>query len=207
MPVRGGEPPYALTVSISIRCPSPSQLDRLRLRLAEQPLTYRQPGATAGTAQPSGYHHDRTAVPLGTGVGLWDAAKQALVGWKAHENAGVAVAPTGAPLSPGTVVTATARVGPLWVVAPCRIVYVTDEPDRFGFAYGTLPGHPEEGEEAFHVVLAPDGALLFEIVAFSRPAALLARLGGPISRGVQRRATRRYLDGMKQEVAAAPDRR
>ena len=27
--------------------------------------------------------------------------------------------------------------------APCRVVYVIDEPDVRGFAYGTLPGHPE----------------------------------------------------------------
>ena len=33
--------------------------------------------------------------------------------------------------------------------APCRVVYVIDEPDIRGFAYGTLPGHPESGEERF----------------------------------------------------------
>ena len=27
--------------------------------------------------------------------------------------------------------------------APCRVVYVVDEPDVRGFGYGTLPGHPE----------------------------------------------------------------
>jgi phosphatidylserine/phosphatidylglycerophosphate/cardiolipin synthase-like enzyme len=35
----------------------------------------------------------------------------------------------------------------------CRVVYVIDEPDgpiaRFGFAYGTLPGHAVAGEELF----------------------------------------------------------
>jgi uncharacterized protein (UPF0548 family) len=39
--------------------------------------------------------------------------------------------------------------------APCRIVYVIDEPDRRGFAYGTLPGHPERGEEAFIISRRP----------------------------------------------------
>ena len=39
------------------------------------------------------------------------------------------------------------HLGP--VRAPCRVVYVVDEPDRRGFAYGTLPGHPEiDGELA-----------------------------------------------------------
>ena len=39
---------------------------------------------------------------------------------------------------------------------PCRVVYVVDEPDRRGFAYGTLPGHPESGEELFLVRYDPD---------------------------------------------------
>jgi uncharacterized protein (UPF0548 family) len=44
------------------------------------------------------------------------------------------------------------------VAAPWRVVYVTDEPDRFGFGFGcgTRPGHPEAGEEAFHLVRTPE---------------------------------------------------
>jgi hypothetical protein len=30
-----------------------------------------------------------------------------------------------------------------FIDAVCRVVAVIDEPDRFGFAYGTLPDHPE----------------------------------------------------------------
>lgn len=40
--------------------------------------------------------------------------------------------------------------------APCQVVYVLDEPDRQGFAYGTLPGQPESGEEAFVIERADD---------------------------------------------------
>jgi uncharacterized protein (UPF0548 family) len=39
-----------------------------------------------------------------------------------------------------------------------RVVAVADEPDRCGFAYGTLPGHAVCGEEAF--VVARDEAAL-----------------------------------------------
>jgi uncharacterized protein (UPF0548 family) len=60
---------------------------------------------------------------------------------------------------------------------------VVDEPHRFGFAYGTLPGHPESGEEAF-VIDDTDQGVVFQIVAFSRPAAALARLGTPVSRRI-----------------------
>ena len=35
------------------------------------------------------------------------------------------------------------------LAVPCRIVSVIDGQTRWGFAYGTLPGHPEQGEEAF----------------------------------------------------------
>ena len=40
----------------------------------------------------------------------------------------------------------------LWWLNACRIVYVVDESgpiSKFGFAYGTLPGHVESGEERF----------------------------------------------------------
>ena len=83
--------------------------------------------------------------------------------------------------------------GAVGVNAPVRVVYVVDEGGRKGFAYGTLPGHPESGEEAFVVDLGQDGRVTLTISAFSRPSSLLARWGGPLSRGVQRWVTDRYL--------------
>jgi uncharacterized protein (UPF0548 family) len=70
---------------------------------------------------------------------------------------------------------------------------VIEEPDRRGFVYGTLPGHPESGEESFVLVRQSDGAVIFTVEATSRPASLLARLGGPVTRWVQAVATDRYL--------------
>jgi uncharacterized protein (UPF0548 family) len=74
-----------------------------------------------------------------------------------------------------------------------RVVYVVDEDRRRGFAYGTLPGHPESGEESFVVEHLEDDTVRFAITAFSHPATLLAKLGGPVSRLVQSRVTNRYL--------------
>ncbi len=65
--------------------------------------------------------------------------------------------------------------GPVRITAPCRVVYTVNEPDRQGFACGTLPGHPECGEEAFLVERDDDGAVTFAITAFSRPATLRAK--------------------------------
>jgi uncharacterized protein (UPF0548 family) len=42
-------------------------------------------------------------------------------------------------------------VGPLRMRALCRVIYTITAPRRKGFAYGTLPGHPECGEEAFTI--------------------------------------------------------
>jgi len=105
------------------------------------------------------------------------------------------------PVQEGTTVLASLTLGLAIVVAPCRVVYVTDEATRFGFAYGTLPGHPERGEEAFHVVIEDDGTGTAEIIAFSRPGDLAARLAGPIAREIQKAVTRRYLAGIRGHVA------
>jgi uncharacterized protein (UPF0548 family) len=84
------------------------------------------------------------------------------------------------------------HLGP--VGAPCRVVYVVDEPDRRGFAYGTLPGHAESGEELFLVRF--DSAtedVIAEVAAFSRHATWWSRLASPVTSLIQRIVTGRYL--------------
>lgn len=84
-----------------------------------------------------------------------------------------------------------------YVDVVCRIVDVDDRTDRYRFTYGTLPTHPEQGEESFTVTRASDGHVDFEIVAASRPRHLLARLMPPVARRLQARAVARYLDAME----------
>lgn len=88
------------------------------------------------------------------------------------------------------------------MVAPCRIVSVLSEADSFGFAYGTLPGHPERGEEAFTVERRAEGTF-FSVRAFSQPAEPLVRLSGPLGRVAQQVATRRYIAAMARYTAGA----
>jgi uncharacterized protein (UPF0548 family) len=83
--------------------------------------------------------------------------------------------------------------GPFKVSAPIRVVYVVEEADRRGFAYGTLEGHPVEGEEAFLVEYRDDGTVWFVVRSFSRPASGFYRLAAPILALVQRSFTKRYL--------------
>jgi uncharacterized protein (UPF0548 family) len=88
------------------------------------------------------------------------------------------------------------RLGPLAFHAPCVVVWVERTANHCGFAYGTLPGHPESGEERFELHLMASGEVMFRIVAFSAPARWFTRLGGPVARLVQARMTRRYLDAI-----------
>jgi uncharacterized protein (UPF0548 family) len=93
-------------------------------------------------------------------------------------------------------------IGPVILAIPCRIIYRTDQPDRLGFAYGTLPGHPERGEEAFHVLRGSDNSVTAQILAFSRSDDMPTRLAAPVARRVQSIATSRYLQGIEAYVTA-----
>ena len=122
-----------------------------------------------------------------------DGAAQDLLGWRVHERAGLRVEASDVPLVSGTVVVLRWGPGPLSLSIPCRVVRVVDEPDRRGFAYGTLPGHPEAGEEEFLLERDQDGRVVFTVRAFSRPASRAARWSGPVGRATQQLMTRRYL--------------
>jgi uncharacterized protein (UPF0548 family) len=84
-------------------------------------------------------------------------------------------------------------LGPLTIAAACRVVYVIDENDRQGFAYGTLAGHPERGESLFEVRLTADGRVRFLVTSFSEPATWWSWAGGPLTRRMQDRVTDRYV--------------
>ena len=59
---------------------------------------------------------------------------------------------------------------------------------RYGFAFGTLPGHVERGEERFTVEWhRVDDSVSYEVFAFTRPVHPLAKVGLPFVRLVQRR--------------------
>ena len=108
------------------------------------------------------------------------------------------------PAGPPDIGLVVAMAAPLpmgWIDVVCRVVAVVDEPDRFGFTYGTLPVHPEQGEESFTVTRSDDGSITFEIVAVSRPRQPLARAFAPVARRLQAAATKGYLQAMQSEVS------
>jgi uncharacterized protein (UPF0548 family) len=185
--------------------PSDGKLAEVLDHVAATPLTYDEVGATLaprpGAESLPGYHHARAARSLGQGDAVFAAACAGIRGWQLHRGQGFRVAPADPPIAVGTeVVTAIPLAGPVHVLAACRIVGVVDQADRYGFAYGTLQVHPASGEEAFVVERTADGEVRAVITAFSRPRHPLVRLGGPVARRQQARATRGYLDALRAHV-------
>jgi uncharacterized protein (UPF0548 family) len=109
-------------------------------------LSYPEAGATRDSVLPTGYHLDRYERRLGPDGVVFERAVSALRGWRAHTGAGVEVVPPDARVTAGETVVLVLKTVGIWAPAPCRVVYAVDELNRFSFAYGTLPGHPERGE-------------------------------------------------------------
>jgi uncharacterized protein (UPF0548 family) len=176
-------------------------MERLVKSLREAQPTYAEIGASLVDLEPEGYHHDRYQILLGRGTETLQRAANGLRTWKAHTAPGFRVFPQDEEIRTGATVVVTLGTPFVALAAPCRIVRVIDEQARWGFAYGTLPGHPEQGEEAFVVSISADETVLFEIVAFSRPGDPLVRLSGPLGRGIQKGGTNCYLRALRRYVA------
>ena len=168
-------------------------------RLRAAPFTYDEVGRTAApypNGFPDGYRLVRHTAVVGRGPEAFDEACRRVLTWRMHRDAGLRMSVSSPTVEHGAVVLARLGPGPLSLRIPCRVVYLVDEPGRRGFAYGTLPGNPESGEEAFLVTLAGDD-VRFTVTAFSRAGTLLTRLGGPVSRRVQEWALRRYAAALR----------
>lgn len=155
-------------------------------------VTYREVGGTR-SALPDGYQHLERHRTLGTGREVFDRAGERLMTWGVQRGAGLVVRTDSRRAATGVDVSVRIGLGRLAVSAPCRVVYTIEEPDRIGFAYGTLPGHPESGEELFLLEHKDNGEVVLTVKAFSRPAQWYSRLTAPAARLVQRRVTERYL--------------
>jgi uncharacterized protein (UPF0548 family) len=201
---------------LSLKKPS---IDSIRRQLAAQSaldFTYAAVGATNNTP-PTGYLLDHTRIRLGVGEATFLAAQRALRNWQQFQLGWLAAAPTDTPIETGSTVAVLARVFGLWSLNCARIVYTIDDKQadirRFGFAYGTLPDHVETGEERFLLEwdTSTDG-VHYDILAFSSPRHLLAKLGYPFVRRMQKRfgcesaaAVQHYVkNNPRAELSATP---
>ncbi|HUP86801.1 MAG TPA: DUF1990 domain-containing protein [Acidimicrobiales bacterium] len=180
---------------ITVGEPDQQRLDETLREAARLDVTY---GHVGSTMDPAVAGYSRT-VELGQDT--FEAAVEGLEKWVCHQGIGATVHPTGAPIALGTTLLVVLPVGPVRLLVPTRIVAVVDEPDRYGFAYGTLPGHPERGEEIFLIERHPDGRTTATIRVLAEGDWLIARLAAPLVRRVQRVALNRYLAALQQHAA------
>ncbi|WP_205325112.1 DUF1990 family protein [Glycomyces sp. YM15] len=156
----------------------------------EYKVNYPEAGATRTGTLPPGYRHlERTAVLDAT---LPEAA-DLLMTWGLHERCGLRPEASAERAAPGVEVVLR-FAGVLHI--PCQVVWADETPDRVGFGYGSMPGHPETGEAAF-LLEAADGRVRFTVRSFSRAGTVAARLGGPVARFLRSRATDRFADAMR----------
>lgn len=180
--------------------PSPAMFDAAAAAAEGAPFSYVPVGATAH-ALPAGFDHDVHAAVLGQGDAVWERARNALGRWAQFDLPWVEIRTAEVNVRAGELFVFASRQLGLWTLNACRVVYIVDEADRFGFAYGTLAGHVVAGEERFLCSRDAAGHVTFEIKKFSRPAALLVHLAGPLARRAQVRFSLDALDAMRRAVS------
>jgi uncharacterized protein (UPF0548 family) len=184
------------------RRPSVADIERFLDRSRRLPLSY---GPIGLLNSPSHNHTlDEQFVAVGRGETDFDRARIALTAWKQFDLGWVELFPKQAPLETGTVVAVLIRHLGFWSLNGARVVYHVggDNPTSFGFAYGTLTNHAENGEELFEVRIDPvSGDVLYRIRAVSWPQSPLARIGYPIVRLLQARFRRDSAAAMLRAVA------
>lgn len=181
--------------------------------LTHTALTHTAVGWTQSGVWPAGFRPMQHRIRVGTGEAAFHRLAEGILTFELHRRAKLRIA--AAPRAEvGESVVVGFGLGDFRLNAPCQVVWVEkvqnqneneneDGDRRAGFGYGTLPGHPESGEESFAAVLAADGSVFFELNAYSRHANWFYRLGAPVARFCQELVTRRYLAAARQ-LAATP---
>lgn len=170
--------------------PSDQNIRQFTSNLAGSAYSYKDVGATASLV-PSSYTLDHNRVRLGVGSKIWGLAVDAIKSWEMFNLGWVRLFWPDTPIKVGCDVAVLVRHYGFYSLNGARVVYVVNEDGlnkRFGFAYGTLTDHAESGEERFMVEWNhEDDSVYYDILAFSKPKQLLARLGFPLSRQLQKR--------------------
>ncbi len=193
-----------------LREPTRSWIDEYLASLSCEEFSYAEQGATREVNEAElharGYVIDHNRVQLGTGRDAFEKAKVAVRTWTMFAMPWVQLCWPEAEIRVGTNVASMVRHFGFVSVNPCRIVYTLDEAsdagERYGFAYGTLRGHAETGEERFTVEWhARNESVWYDVLAFSRPGNLLTKIGKPVTRGLQRKFAQDSKAAMARAVA------
>lgn len=146
-------------------------------------LTYPEVGATRGDGPlPKNYNRLRRRMRVGSGEKEFHAATDMVLEWRMHK--ALRLHPQTDHVRAEPEANVWLHIGTRHLVlirAHCQIVWAIDEPRRKGFAYGTMPRHPERGEEAFIVEWDDDDSVWLRVRAFSAAAKWYTRLAGPLA--------------------------
>jgi uncharacterized protein (UPF0548 family) len=187
-----------------LRKPSDDEICRFLEAQGNLSFSYAEVGASRSSSPPTGYPVNRYRGKLGTGRETFEHAVSAMHSWEMYSLSWTKLYWPETPLREGEVVAVLAKHFGFWSLNACRIIYTIKEEgelQRNGFAFGTLPGHVEEGEERFTVEWdRRNDAVWYELFAFARPKHLLAKFGYPFARSIQRRFAVSSFDAMKRAV-------
>ncbi len=182
--------------------PSEDRIHRFIDSKRHLPFSYADVGATL-SSPPAGYTLDHNRIELGRGAEVFNRAVRAVRGWKMFDMPWIRLCWPDSGIEVGTVVAVLARHLGFFSLNACRIVAAVDTDDaikKFGFAYGTLPGHAERGEERFTVEWNRENDLVvYDLLAFSRPDNFLAKAGYAYARRLQKK----FAAGSKQAMFEA----
>jgi uncharacterized protein (UPF0548 family) len=185
-----------------LRKPSEQQIRDFLVSQRERSLSY--PYAGTGDVVPAGYKTDHNRVKLGEGAEVFATAVEALRRWEMFNIGWLQLCWPVAPIEGGSTVAVLVHQLGFWSLNACRIVTVIDDDEgsrQYGFAYGTLPEHVERGQETFTIQWrAEDDWVWYDIFAYSRPNHVLAKLGYPITRALQKRFARDSMKAMLRAV-------
>jgi uncharacterized protein (UPF0548 family) len=198
-----------------LRRPTDDQIRAFLARQAGEPFSYDFVGCTLDEPeQRRGWNIDRHRVLLGHGEQVFGKACEAITSWQMFPQE-ITTLWQAEPPRDGLAVAVLYRAAPLvlWMLMAARVINVIRETARrdgsavecFGFAYGTLPNHPERGEERFLVEWErKDDSIWYEVLAVSQPRHWLARLGYPYTRYEQARFRRLSCAAMQRAVISRP---
>ncbi len=182
---------------------SPGRTALTGKRMAAGGLNYPGIGSTEHGPTPERYTCLVSQTYLGDGLAVYRRVAQGILTWELQRRSGLLVRTEPDVVIPGARVVSGFGIGPFRINAPCEVVWVRrpvpgDGPQSAGFGYGTLPGHPERGEEAFEVEIDARNRVLLKITAFSRHSNWFYTAGGLVARAAQRHITSRYVEGARQ---------
>ena len=190
-----------------VACPhNGSMARRAGPNLWERTLSYHPVGMTLAhgdwrSALPNGFRGSERRARLGMSS-AWAFASTEVLRWGVKTRSGFALEDEGGtPIDPivdarvvaGARYWLIARLGPVRIHEPVQVITVVDEPDRRGFAYGTLTGHPVSGEEAFLVDRGPDGWVWLTVRSLTQRSIGIWRATYPLLPVAQYLYSRRYL--------------